>query len=137
MYFLTYVSSAVSDFSGAELRELLATCERNNRRNELTGMLLYKDGNFMQVLEGVEERVLATHARISADTRHDGLITLLQGPLGQREFPQWCMGFADLTRDATTPAGYFEFLDAPLTGAEFSGNPSRAQRLLLAFRAGR
>jgi len=134
MYFLTYVSSAAVDFSALQLRELLLTCERNNRRDDITGMLLYKDGNFLQVLEGEEASVRAAHGRIAADNRHNGLITLLQGPLSERQFPQWCMGFAELTRNSPVPAGYSEFLNSPLTSAEFSGNPSRAQQLLRAFK---
>ena len=133
MYFLIYVSSAAADFSSVQLRELLVRCEHNNRRNEISGMLLYKEGNFLQVIEGVEAAVLATYACIAADPRHNGLITLLQGPQRERQFPEWSMGFANLM-EAPTPAGFTEFLHSPLTGTEFAGNPSRAQRMLLAFK---
>lgn len=134
MYFLTYVSSAVAPFTSDQLRDLLMSCEKNNRRDEISGMLLYKDGNFMQVLEGAETSVLATHARIALDPRHDGLITLLQGPQKERQFPQWSMGFRDLKTASPQPPGYSEFLNSSLTNEEFIANPSRAQRLLMAFK---
>ncbi len=57
MFFLVYVSSAVRPFSRVDLDDLLATSRANNARVGITGMLLYKDGNFMQVLEGDEEAV--------------------------------------------------------------------------------
>jgi Sensors of blue-light using FAD len=134
MYFLTYVSAAVSLFTNEQLRDLLVVCERNNRRDEITGLLLYKDGNFMQVLEGTEAVVRQAHERIASDPRHGGLITLLQGPQGERQFPDWSMGFRDLGTTSLKPAGYSEFLNSPLTGREFAANPSRAQKLLLTFK---
>lgn len=50
MFSLTYVSSVVEPFSERELGELLPKSRENSRRLDITGMLLYKDGNFMQVL---------------------------------------------------------------------------------------
>jgi hypothetical protein len=135
VFFLVYVSSAAPPFSGDELRALLATCRKNNAALGITGMLLYKDGNFMQVLEGEEEAVRGLYDRIIADHRHKGEITLQQGFTEGRQFPDWSMGFRDLDspEERSTP-GYSEFLNAPLTGQEFSDNPSRAQKLLLTFK---
>jgi Sensors of blue-light using FAD. len=48
MFFLVYVSSATRPFSREDLRVLLETCRKNNAELGVTGMLLYKDGNFMQ-----------------------------------------------------------------------------------------
>jgi len=134
MYFLTYVSCAVAPFTNDQLRDLLVISERNNRRDEISGMLLYKDGNFLQVLEGTEDCVRQTYARIKLDMRHDGLITLLQGPQKERQFSSWSMGFRDLGSAVPKPAGYSEFMNSPLTGAEFAVNPSRAHDLLMMFR---
>ena len=135
VFFLVYVSSATLPFSGEDLRALLATCRKNNAELGVTGMLLYKDGNFMQVLEGDEETVRGLYARIEADPRHGGEITLQQGFAEGRQFPDWSMGFRDLNapEERSTP-GYSELLNTPLTGREFSGNPSRAQKLLLTFK---
>lgn len=134
MFSLTYVSSASELFSARELRALLEKCVSNNRPRDVTGMLLYKDGNFMQVLEGEEKVVRAVHAIIAADPRHRGLITLLQGSTPGRQFPDWSMGFKDLGADIDNPEGYSEFLNIPLTGAEFRSDPTRAQKLLLTFK---
>ena len=59
MFHLVYVSSAVRPFSKSELVELLNVTRDNNSRLGVTGMLLYRDGNFMQVLEGGEPVVRA------------------------------------------------------------------------------
>jgi Sensors of blue-light using FAD len=135
MFSLVYVSSVVKPFSPTELAELLAVCHRNNAALGVTGLLLYKDGNVMQALEGDEADVLELHARIGRDPRHHHLLTLLQGPVNERQFPDWSMGFRDLrARDAADAVGYSEFLNTPLTGQEFSSDPTRCQRLLMTFK---
>lgn len=135
MFFLVYVSSATQQFSAEDLRALLGTCRKNNAELRVTGMLLYKDGNFMQVLEGDEGAVRGLYERIAADPRHGGEITLQQGFAEDRQFPDWSMGFRDLDApEARADPAYNEFLNAPLTGQEFSGEPSRAQKLLLTFK---
>jgi hypothetical protein len=107
---------------------------RNNRIRDITGMLLYKDGNFMQVLEGDEKVVRAAHGVIAADPRHRGLITLLQGVAPEPQFPNWSMGFKELGADVDNPEGYNEFLNTQLTGAEFKSDPPKARKLLLTFK---
>ncbi len=135
MFFLVYVSSAVQPFSRADLDDLLATSRDNNAMAGITGMLLYKDGNFMQVLEGEEGAVRALYDKIGADPRHKGEITLRQGFTEERQFPDWSMGFRDLqSPEARAVPGYSEFLNTPLSGREFSGDPTRTQKLLLTFK---
>jgi hypothetical protein len=135
MFFLIYVSSAVKPFSPPELEGILAKSHANNTALGITGMLLYKDGNVMQVLEGDEPTVRDLYDRIGRDPRHRGLLTLTQGQLPQRQFQDWSMGFRDLqTTEARSTPGYSEFLNTPLTGGEFSSDPSRCQRLLITFK---
>ena len=50
----------------------------------------------MQVLEGEESVVLGLYSRIKRDPRHRGVLTLLQGPVPDRQCPDWSMGFRDL-----------------------------------------
>lgn len=135
MFFLTYVSSATGPFSKEDLDLLLAQCRKNNAVLGLTGMLLYKDGNFLQVLEGEERAVRALYAKIDRDSRHGGTIVLQQGHAEERQFPSWFMGFRDLNSpEVRDTPGYSDFLNTPLTGREFSENPTRSQKLLLTFK---
>jgi hypothetical protein len=135
MFFLAYVSSAVTPFTPAELRELLAKSHENNGQSNISGMLLYKDGNFMQVLEGEERDVRTLFDKIGRDRRHRGVLTLLQGPLAERQFPDWSMGFRDLNAaDVMAVPGYDEFLNTPLTDPRFASEPTRCQRLLTTFK---
>ena len=135
MYTAIYVSSAVELFSQEELMALLEKSRKNNSLLDITGMLLYKDGNFMQYLEGPNEAVVALLARIKADPVHRGVIVLLQEEHPEREFYQWAMGFKKINpRTSIKAAGYSDFLDLPLINEQFLLNPSKALKLLLNFK---
>jgi hypothetical protein len=135
MFHLVYLSSATSLLSKPQLLELLAKSRDNNVRAGITGLLLYKEGNFMQVLEGEEREVLATHSRIECDSRHKGLITLLSESIPERRFPGWSMSLRDLASpEVRSTPGFSEFLNTPLTGQEFSSQPRACERLLLSFK---
>ena len=62
VFFHVYASSAVQLFAPEELRALLETSRRNNAARGVSGMLLYKDGNFLKVLGGREAAVRAIAA---------------------------------------------------------------------------
>jgi hypothetical protein len=135
VYSLTYVSSAVVPFTTQALRDLLSQCCKHNERDGITGMLLYKDGNFMQVLEGEESMVRSAHLRIHSDPRHRGLITMLKDPIAERQFPQSPMGFRDLSANARASSdGYGDFLNTPLPDYPRDAPPSRVMRLLWTFK---
>ena len=132
---LVYISSAVTLFSDDDLAALLATSRSNNTRKDITGMLAYRDGNFMQVLEGEEEPVLALEGIIGQDPRHTGMQRLIKSAIPERAFGSWSMGFKNTTglAEANEP-GYIPFWNMPLTDLEFANDPSKAQKLLLSFR---
>ncbi len=135
LYFLIYVSIANGDLTEQDLLELLEVSRENNTRDDITGMLLYKDRRFMQLLEGPENAVCATYNRITRDLRHRDVTLLLEGETQQRDFVDWSMGFQALDDDAAraTP-GYSSFLDVKFSVFDFNSDPSRAHQLLRIFR---
>jgi hypothetical protein len=133
MFSLVYVSSAVQLFSQADLFDLLELSRQNNARLGVTGMLLYKSGNFIQALEGDEQTVRALESKIAKDPRHRGMFVLLQQHQATRAFPEWSMGFRDLTDPSTHPPGFSEFMNVEFDHPSLR-EPSTAQRLLLSFR---
>jgi hypothetical protein len=135
MFSVVYVSSAVKPFAQAQLLELLAGSRAANAQLGVSGMLLYKCGNFMQVLEGEESVVRRLLARIGADTRHRGVLVLLQQQQESRDFPEWSMGFRDLdSPEVRALAAYCEFMNLDLRDEHFFSDPSNAQKLLLTFK---
>jgi Sensors of blue-light using FAD len=136
VYFLVYVSAAVTWFSDSELRALLSGARARNEHAGITGMLLYKDGNFMQAIEGPEAAVRALYRRIEADRRHHGLLVLDSGAQEARQFALWSMAFHDLSAGrGEMPAGYSRFMDEPLNAPAFAQQPGRCHELLAMFRA--
>jgi hypothetical protein len=130
-----YTSTATRHLTDDDLAELLRQCVRNNERAGLTGLLLHRDGRFMQVLEGPDEAVEAVFAVIAADERHTVVRQLLDESIAARQFPAWSMGFRTVD-DATARRleGYDDFLDRPASAAARPDAPSRARWLLEWFR---
>lgn len=96
MYQLVYISSArrVSD---AELDDILDQSRSRNRRDEISGFLLFNGQRFLQVLEGPEAIVERTYARIKRDPRHRAPVILSARSVDQRQFGNWDMAFDRLT----------------------------------------
>ena len=135
LYYYVYASSATTPFSKEMLLELLTKSRRNNSALGVTGMLLYKGGNFLQVLEGEEAAVGKILAKIRADTRHRGVIRLLHGKAETRIFQDWSMAFRDLeSEEVKSIPGFSEFMNVSLDPDQISANPVRAKRLLEIFR---
>ena len=91
MFHIVYASSTLQPFTKPELQALLEQARQKNAKLGLTGMLLYKDGNFMQVLEGEKEAVTKLAAIIERDPRHKRVLILLRGTSEERLFPNCTM----------------------------------------------
>jgi hypothetical protein len=129
-----YSSAAVAPFGEAELTQLLAIARTNNERIGVTGMLLYHEGSFLQVLEGEASAVDAVFQRIGKDKRHHRVVPLLRRETDERHFESWRMGFASLKSLPQGLPGYSDYLRLRGEAAE-AGNA--AARLMAAFREGR
>lgn len=135
LYYLVYVSSATRLMEETDLAELLLQTRENNARKNITGMLLYKNGSFMQVIEGEEADVTSVHNKILKDSRHKGIITLLRGALKERQFSEWSMAFTNIdSLNQTELDGFNSFLKEPFTEDYFGKQPHSALKLLLSFK---
>lgn len=135
LYRIVYVSTATPLCNDAVLRDLLQESHKHNAEAGITGLLLHKDGQFMQVLEGPEQAVKEMFEHIRQRPEHHGIMVLIEEHAHERQFPDWSMAFEnlDLPQGQSLP-GYSEFLNTPLTEAEFAANPSRCKKLLLLFK---
>lgn len=131
IYSTVYVSTAAVQFSDRDVADLLATSRMNNSALDFTGMLLVKDGQFKQALEGPEPAVRALMAKISADARHTDLWTLSEEQRQIRQFPERTMGYQGLTDESIRAIpGYDRFFDAAADSARAWETTSRAMWLL-------
>lgn len=135
MIYLIYVSSAVKAMSEAELIDILKKAREKNTRLNITGMLLFKDGNFLQVLEGDEAEVTKLYETIALDPRHQGQSIIDKGKITRRQFGDWSMGFRNLNEDAVKLLpGFSQFMNKPLTLDEFGADQTGCHELLNLFR---
>jgi len=132
---MAYLSSASFPYSDDDLATLLMNSRANNGRAGVTGMLLYRDGQFMQVLEGPEEAVRERFSRISADPRHRDVHKLMETAITERQFPEWTMGYRAVTDTiAEAIPGYVDFFGPRTSRLDLTEKANRARLLLEWFR---
>ncbi len=90
-----YVSSAHLQSEG-EIVEILRTSRKRNQLANITGLLAYKEGSFLQILEGPQAALTETLERISQDQRHSGMITLAKREIKERIFSEWSMAYQEM-----------------------------------------
>jgi hypothetical protein len=136
MIHIIYASVATEGFTSAQLTELLQKARVENERLQLTGMLLYSDGNFFQVLEGEPDAVDGMYKKLHLDKRHHQLTMVVREPIAKRYFADWSMGFSSVTPEELSEVdGLNDFFQG---GSCFVGLDSgRAKKLLAAFAGGR
>lgn len=131
---LAYTSVACHYMSHEELITLLSSCRGKNHARNVSGMLLYMEGCFFQVLEGSREVIEALFEKISKDERHHHVMKLIVEPIEERSFANWSMGFQNISpHELASITGLTNFLDRDSNG--FHGIESkRARQLIEAFR---
>jgi hypothetical protein len=134
---ITYVSSAKKLFTDDDLVRLLHLSRDANAKHGITGLLLYKSGNFMQTIEGPDAAVDQLYINICNDTSHMNVTTIVDEKITARAFPEWHMGFTSLNDiNMTMLPGFSNFLRNSLAFKDFKTDPSHAKRLLFCFRQG-
>jgi acylphosphatase len=96
-YCLTYFSTAAESTSERDIVDIVEFSRTKNARLGITGVLLYLNGNIVQVLEGQQEAVEGLYKSIQADPRHTNVRTVISHPIAQRLFSHWFMGYETLT----------------------------------------
>ena len=96
MIHLICISSATSWPSETDLVELLQQLRARNQKQNITGMLIYDNAIYVQVLEGDADIVHEVYQLICKDPRNNGVVKLLEDHIEERDFPDWSMGFKRL-----------------------------------------
>lgn len=99
--YIAYVSRQSFILSDEEIFSLLSCYRVNNTKNEITGMLIYFDGTFVQFLEGPKSTIDPLFKKISRDKRHQDIILLTEGVSDKREFEDWSMAFKKISLSET------------------------------------
>ncbi len=86
-----------------EIQRILLKSRENNRRDDVSGALLYNDGCFAQVLEGDRRAVEEIYERIACDPRHRDITMLQAGFGGPRDFADWSMAYTGVVAAQAQP----------------------------------
>jgi hypothetical protein len=97
---LCYVSSARKSLSSTDINHLFTVNKRNNIDLDISGILIYNNGNFFQVLEGEKSKLDYLFSKISEDERHYNIIKLINSTADNRIFKEYNSGFI-LTNNST------------------------------------
>lgn len=128
---LIYASRSTEYFHEHEIPDLLQQVRIANARQEITGMLLYIGGSFVQVLEGQPEMVDVVFCRILSDKRHTHARLIARESIPERAFEGWTMMHKTLDpTEAGELIGQADYFASPTWPAQL--DLGRAKKLLLA-----
>lgn len=133
---LVYASAASVDFTDQDLEDLLDLARTNNAKLNVTGVLLFKDNTFFQVLEGYRKDVEPLYDHIGLDKRHNNVLLLAKNDIEERNFGEWQMGFVRDQRVIDSLPGFVDFF-AGRTFIDLQGDSKRMHQVLDGFRRGR
>jgi hypothetical protein len=130
LFHLIYVSSSNGLMNEEQLSDLLESIRPLNEKHSITGMLLYQEGNIMQIIEGEKKSITQLFRNIQSDHRHTRIIKLIEEPISSRNFSDWTMSYLNVS-----PVKIDGFSDFMLSGSFNEKKISTAKKLLLGFRA--
>ena len=130
-----YSSAGIEAYSKDFIMDLLDKAKRKNASLGITGMLLYDEGSFFQVLEGDPEVVESLVKTIQKDTRHDHVVKIIFEEIEERDFSDWTMGYSEIKQDDLQQIeGMNDFFQSGKTFLDL--DEGRTKSLLKAFKSG-
>jgi hypothetical protein len=90
---IAYFSTAVLQQDATTVHNILTTARRNNRRDQITGLLVAGSNRYLQVIEGPDRPVQALYNKIVADDRHMAVAQFSRRHITHRDFGSWSMAF--------------------------------------------
>ncbi|WP_339628345.1 BLUF domain-containing protein [uncultured Maribacter sp.] len=109
MYTLTYESVATETVKGTDMEELLQKARENNKREGITGCLIYYNGGFVQLLEGDRSKIEILYDKIKIDSRHKNVTLFSDDEISERTFPNWGMAYYPINENHVTKYEFEQF----------------------------
>ena len=97
LYQLVYSSQATQPMTATDLEKILVDARVGNETRNVTGVLIYVDGVFFQILEGDQDAIAALMKSIARDSRHSSVKIISENPADERAFGSWRMAYLDAT----------------------------------------
>ena len=94
-HLITYISEHIGppDSAATNCTAIITTSKAMNPLHDITGVLFFTRGKFLQVIEGPEEELRQLMRNIEGDARHTNMQYLIDTPVSRRGFSRWNMDF--------------------------------------------
>lgn len=126
-----YVSEASGEWRNglsAALANIVMTCTHFNAGNHVTGVLAFRNGTFLQVLEGPPPIIGRLIQRISRDARHSEMQVLVDEESESKSFSKWLYRLAP---SSEMPAEFVRFVSARYSAIALQADPKSLGMLKL------
>jgi hypothetical protein len=134
MYFLAYQSSAAPKLDEDILIDILIASRRRNSESNITGLLLYIEGQIVQIIEGEEHDVIQLFSKIEQDRRHYSIVKIAEGNIDDRMFKGWSMGFKTISYPELEKfTGYQNISKETFSNSEIEDVNHKGVKILQAF----
>ncbi|MBB3204858.1 hypothetical protein FHS27_000625 [Rhodopirellula rubra] len=115
---LIYCSETIKPLPMDGFMHIRRTTRDNNELNDITGLLAYGEGRFLQILEGSRDIVSETYARILDDPLHHSCCLIQFTSCSERFFDGWTMRHLTVQQDTLEQIGFFERFQPQLWSAD-------------------
>ncbi len=127
LFQLAYVSLSRLPLDETTLSDILEASQRNNARDEITGILMHHNEIFFQVLEGDRSAVeKCYYERICHDPRHKSLSLMWTDLNESRTFSDWAMGYVGPDEVGRYTKNNFHSLSCLKSGEAVAANSNGA-----------
>lgn len=107
MHLIVYISEYTGQKDDIEsvLKDITTIAKIQNAELEITGVLFYQNGNFIQIIEGEEGNLRKLLDKIECDSRHRNMEYIIDEAVTARGFSDWNMDSFDLDDEKSINRG--------------------------------
>ncbi|MGP9544297.1 BLUF domain-containing protein [Psychrobacter sp. AOP7-B1-25] len=98
------------------LSDIITVSSKHNPESQITGIISYREGQYLQVLEGPSAEVDKLMAKIASDPRHEDIWVFLDQNVTERSFKNWGVSVFDFVDQSTFFDTFIENNSALLNG---------------------
>jgi len=131
VHYLCYISSEKKELKEEDLVRLLSGCREYNQNNDITGVMLYFEGHFVEFMEGEKEALHARFKGISSDKRHKSVFKITESSTEKRKFSNWTMSFPSLNKNKLKKILGYRPFDKEIVLDDFSPEDSHPGLVLV------
>ena len=127
---LVYVSNRKSTCNQSEIDKILASCKKNNPSLNITGVLLFSDTKFIQLVEGEAKVIMDLYDKIKKDPRHSSPMMISYNPISEKSFPSWHMGSKNIVKNEVNFKTDISKDDKAIFNSILNGKEENGQKVL-------